>query len=130
MYLCLQYFEKIAERIMDTGVSVRKRVIKIIRDVCMSNSGFSKATDGCVRIISRINDEETSIQVPKTPVSIVYARVTLSHSSLSIYFCALSEQITSPKFLVHSRRLGVVASKLSLWYVEFWSSIICNLEVW
>lgn len=48
---------------MDTGVSVRKRVIKIIRDVCMSNSGFAKATDGCVRIISRINDEETSIQV-------------------------------------------------------------------
>lgn len=66
MYLrswSLQYFEKIAERIMDTGVSVRKRVIKIIRDVCLSNAGFSKTTDGCLRIISRINDEETSIQV-------------------------------------------------------------------
>jgi hypothetical protein len=61
--LRLQYFEKIAERIMDTGVSVRKRVIKIIRDVCLSNVGFSKTTDGCLRIISRINDEETSIQV-------------------------------------------------------------------
>jgi cohesin loading factor subunit SCC2 len=48
---------------MDTGVSVRKRVIKIIRDVCLSNAGFSKTTDGCLRIISRINDEETSIQV-------------------------------------------------------------------
>ncbi|KAL2629314.1 hypothetical protein R1flu_014000 [Riccia fluitans] len=58
----VKYFEKIAERIMDTGVSVRKRVIKIIRDVCMSNSGFAKATDGCIRIISRINDEESSIQ--------------------------------------------------------------------
>ncbi|KAG6556205.1 hypothetical protein Mapa_002146 [Marchantia paleacea] len=58
----VKYFEKIAERIMDTGVSVRKRVIKIIRDVCMSNIGFAKATDGCVRIISRINDEESSIQ--------------------------------------------------------------------
>lgn len=58
----LKYFEKIAERIMDTGVSVRKRVIKIIRDVCLSNAGFSKTTEGCLRIISRINDEETSIQ--------------------------------------------------------------------
>ncbi|CAM6093121.1 unnamed protein product [Calypogeia fissa] len=58
----VKYFEKISERIMDTGVSVRKRVIKIIRDVCMSNSGFAKATDGCLRIISRINDEESSIQ--------------------------------------------------------------------
>lgn len=48
---------------MDTGVSVRKRVIKIIRDVCLSNAGFSKTTEGCLRIISRINDEETSIQV-------------------------------------------------------------------
>ncbi|KAJ7532193.1 hypothetical protein O6H91_14G075900 [Diphasiastrum complanatum] len=60
--VAMKYFEKIAERIMDTGVSVRKRVIKIIRDICLSKCGFAKATDACIRIISRINDEEASIQ--------------------------------------------------------------------
>eukprot|EP00250_Pteridium_aquilinum_P012903 c21018_g1_i1 orf=256-5733(+) len=60
--VAVKYFEKIAERIMDTGVSVRKRVIKIIRDLCISRCDFAKTADACVRIVSRINDEETSIQ--------------------------------------------------------------------
>ncbi|KAI5058048.1 hypothetical protein GOP47_0026218 [Adiantum capillus-veneris] len=60
--VAVKYFEKIAERIMDTGVSVRKRVIKIIRDLCILKCDFGKMTDACVRIVSRINDEETSIQ--------------------------------------------------------------------
>lgn len=60
--VAVQYFDKVAERIMDTGVSVRKRVIKIIRDMCMSKCEFRELTDACVRMISRINDEETSIQ--------------------------------------------------------------------
>lgn len=78
----LKYFEKIAERIMDTGVSVRKRVIKIIRDVCLSNAGFSKMTDGCLRIISRINDEETSIQdlVGKTFFELWFDEPTRHHT--------------------------------------------------
>ncbi|KAH7414591.1 hypothetical protein KP509_14G000800 [Ceratopteris richardii] len=60
--VAVKYFEKIAERIMDTGVSVRKRVIKIIRDLCILKCDFGKMTDACVRIVSRINDDETSIQ--------------------------------------------------------------------
>lgn len=58
-----QYFEKLAERIKDTGVSVRKRAIKIIRDMCTSNSNFLELTTACVEIISRVNDEESSVQV-------------------------------------------------------------------
>lgn len=58
----LQYFEKLAERIKDTGVSVRKRAIKIIRDMCTSNSNFSEFTSACIEIISRVSDEESSIQ--------------------------------------------------------------------
>lgn len=52
-----------AERIKDTGISVRKRAIKIIRDMCTSSSDFSEFTTACVEIISRINDEEASVQV-------------------------------------------------------------------
>ncbi|KAK9699362.1 hypothetical protein RND81_08G169500 [Saponaria officinalis] len=58
----LQYFEKVAERIKDTGVSVRKRAIKIIRDMCTSNADFVETTHACIEIISRISDEESSIQ--------------------------------------------------------------------
>ncbi|XP_057824377.2 sister chromatid cohesion protein SCC2 isoform X1 [Cryptomeria japonica] len=60
--VAVQYFDKVSERIMDTGVSVRKRVVKIIRDMCMSKCEFKQAANACVRMISRINDEETSIQ--------------------------------------------------------------------
>ncbi|KAK7316299.1 hypothetical protein VNO77_35233 [Canavalia gladiata] len=57
-----KYFEKIAERIKDTGVSVRKRAIKIIRDMCSSNANFSGFTRACTEIISRVSDDEASIQ--------------------------------------------------------------------
>ncbi|KAJ7974325.1 Sister chromatid cohesion protein [Quillaja saponaria] len=57
-----KYFEKIAERTKDTGVSVRKRAIKIIRDMCTSNANFSEFTRACIEIISRITDDESSIQ--------------------------------------------------------------------
>ncbi|CAK7338590.1 unnamed protein product [Dovyalis caffra] len=58
----LQYFEKVAERIKDTGVSVRKRAIKIIRDMCISNPNFTEFTTACIEIISRVSDDESSIQ--------------------------------------------------------------------
>ncbi|KAK3212439.1 hypothetical protein Dsin_017145 [Dipteronia sinensis] len=58
----LKYFEKVAERIKDTGVSVRKRSIKIIRDMCTSNANFSEFTTACIDILSRVSDDESSIQ--------------------------------------------------------------------
>lgn len=61
-----QYFEKVAERIKDTGVSVRKRAIKIIRDMCISNPNFSEFPKACSVIISRVSDEESSVQVSGT----------------------------------------------------------------
>lgn len=62
MHLSSQYIEKVAERIKDTGVSVRKRAIKIIRDLCASNPN-TDTTHAFVEIISRVNDEESSVQV-------------------------------------------------------------------
>ncbi|XP_010550011.1 PREDICTED: nipped-B-like protein B isoform X2 [Tarenaya hassleriana] len=58
----LKYFEKVAERMKDTGVSVRKRAIKIIRDMCTSNPNFSEFTSACAEILSRVSDDESSIQ--------------------------------------------------------------------
>ncbi len=42
----------------DTGISVRKRVIKILRDICLEQPDFHKITEMCVKMIRRVNDEE------------------------------------------------------------------------
>lgn len=42
----------------DTGVSVRKRVIKILRDICIEYPEQEKIPDICVKMIRRVNDEE------------------------------------------------------------------------
>lgn len=42
----------------DTGISVRKRVIKIMRDICLEQPDFHKITEMCVKMIRRVNDEE------------------------------------------------------------------------
>ncbi|KAA8530427.1 hypothetical protein F0562_005136 [Nyssa sinensis] len=80
----LQYFEKVAERIKDTGVSVRKRAIKIIREMCTSNANFSEFTSACIEIISRVSDEESSIQdlVCKTFYEFWFEEPTGSHTHL------------------------------------------------
>ncbi|XP_015917396.1 nipped-B-like protein A [Parasteatoda tepidariorum] len=53
-----QYYEMLTERILDTGVSVRKRVIKILKDICVEQPDFSKTPEICVKIIRRVNDED------------------------------------------------------------------------
>ncbi|KAM9329215.1 nipped-B-like protein [Gastrophryne carolinensis] len=56
--LAEQYYEMLVERILDTGISVRKRVIKILRDICLAQPTFPKITEMCVKMIRRVNDEE------------------------------------------------------------------------
>ena len=56
--LIAKYYEAITSRILDTGVSVRKRVIKILKEICMEYPGYEKIPEICVLMIRRINDEE------------------------------------------------------------------------
>ena len=44
--------------LQDTGISVRKRVIKIFRDICVEQPEFKKIPEMCVKMIRRVNDEE------------------------------------------------------------------------
>lgn len=53
-----QYYDMLSKRILDTGVSVRKRVIKILRDICIEYPNFDKIPEICVKMIRRVNDEE------------------------------------------------------------------------
>ncbi|XP_022901337.1 nipped-B protein [Onthophagus taurus] len=53
-----KYYEMLSARILDTGVSVRKRVIKILKDICIECPEFPKIPEICVKLIRRVNDEE------------------------------------------------------------------------
>ncbi|CAH1393670.1 unnamed protein product [Nezara viridula] len=53
-----KYYDMLSARILDTGVSVRKRVIKILKDVCIECPDFPKIPEICVKIIRRVNDED------------------------------------------------------------------------
>ncbi|CDI96881.1 nipped b protein [Echinococcus multilocularis] len=57
--LTAQYYPMLSERIRDKGVSVRKRVIRILRDICVEQPDFPRIAEICVRIIRRVNDEES-----------------------------------------------------------------------
>uniref|UniRef100_A0A915HGM1 Nipped-B protein n=1 Tax=Romanomermis culicivorax TaxID=13658 RepID=A0A915HGM1_ROMCU len=54
-----QYYQMISDRILDTGLSVRKRVIKILRDICEKQPDYEKCAEICVRLLRRMNDEES-----------------------------------------------------------------------
>lgn len=53
-----KYYDMLSARILDTGVSVRKRVIKILKDICIECPEFPKIPEICVKMIRRVNDEE------------------------------------------------------------------------
>ena len=52
------YYKLLSDRILDVGVSVRKRVIKIFRDICLNQPDFEHLSEICVKILRRINDED------------------------------------------------------------------------
>ncbi|KAI5730483.1 hypothetical protein M8J76_014203 [Diaphorina citri] len=53
-----KYYNMLSARILDTGVSVRKRVIKILKDICIEYPEYPKIPEICVKMIRRVNDEE------------------------------------------------------------------------
>ncbi|KHN74356.1 Nipped-B-like protein pqn-85 [Toxocara canis] len=53
-----QYYEILIERVKDSGVAVRKRVIRIMREMCEKQPDFEKVPEMLSRIVRRITDEE------------------------------------------------------------------------
>ncbi|XP_035208995.1 nipped-B-like protein isoform X2 [Stegodyphus dumicola] len=52
------YYDMLTDRILDTGISVRKRVIKILRNICLEQPSFSRIPEICVKMIQCVNDED------------------------------------------------------------------------
>ncbi|MEQ2170509.1 hypothetical protein GOODEAATRI_000884 [Goodea atripinnis] len=67
----------------DTGISVRKRVIKILRDICLEQPTFSKITEMCVKMIRRVNDEEGIKKLWFTPTP-AHDKETMTRKILNI----------------------------------------------
>ena len=53
-----KHYEMLLLRILDTGVSVRKSVIKSHKGSCLGFPDYPRIPDICVKMIRRINDEE------------------------------------------------------------------------
>ncbi|KAL3062854.1 hypothetical protein OYC64_002617 [Pagothenia borchgrevinki] len=79
-----QYYDMLTERILDTGISVRKRVIKILRDICLEQPTFSKITEMCVRMIRRVNDEEGIKKLVNETFQKLWFTPTPAHDKVSM----------------------------------------------
>uniref|UniRef100_A0A915PUN3 Nipped-B protein n=1 Tax=Setaria digitata TaxID=48799 RepID=A0A915PUN3_9BILA len=53
-----QYYPLLIERIKDSGVAVRKRIIRIMREICEKQPDYEKVPEMLARIVRRISDEE------------------------------------------------------------------------
>ncbi|KAI5013256.1 hypothetical protein ZWY2020_028210 [Hordeum vulgare] len=91
--LILKYIEKVTERTKDTGVSVRKRVINSIRDLCASSRN-ADTRYAFVEIISCVNDEESSVQVKGTDNETKIH--TLSYVLVLQAFCIVDPTLCTP----------------------------------
>ncbi|KAG8957597.1 Sister chromatid cohesion protein 2 [Tulasnella sp. 419] len=61
--LANDYYDVIATRIVDTGLGVRKRIIKLLRTLySMFESDGSRQVDICTKLVSRMSDEDDTVK--------------------------------------------------------------------
>ncbi|TFK52693.1 hypothetical protein OE88DRAFT_1628274 [Heliocybe sulcata] len=56
------YYQKIADRIADTGLGVRKRVIKLLKAFYSVTDNLSRRVDICTKLVLRMFDEDDSVK--------------------------------------------------------------------
>ncbi|KAI9448916.1 sister chromatid cohesion C-terminus-domain-containing protein [Russula earlei] len=56
------YYQKIADRIADTGLGVRKRVIKLLRAFYGVTDDIKRRTDICTKLVLRMFDEDDTVK--------------------------------------------------------------------
>lgn len=55
-------YQKLAERIYDAGLAVRKRTLKLLASIYRFLSSQEMRTDACIRMVRCIGDEDTGVQ--------------------------------------------------------------------
>ncbi|KAH9961425.1 hypothetical protein BGW80DRAFT_1438760 [Lactifluus volemus] len=56
------YYQKIADRIADTGLGVRKRVIKLLKAFYGATDDIKRCTDICTKLVLRMFDEDDTVK--------------------------------------------------------------------
>ncbi|THG98726.1 hypothetical protein EW145_g7376 [Phellinidium pouzarii] len=56
------YYQKISERIADTGLGVRKRVIRLLKTFYMVTDGLNRRIDICSKLVLRMFDEDDTVK--------------------------------------------------------------------
>nr|GEY86827.1 sister chromatid cohesion protein SCC2 isoform X2 [Tanacetum cinerariifolium] len=123
--VALRYYGKVAERVKDTGMSVRKRAIKIIRDMSMKNPAFRtfvcktfcefwfEEPSGSQNLIFAEGSSVTVEIAKKTDQMVEMLRkmpnhqllVTVIKRNLSLIFCQSAEAVgISPVMLASLRK--------------------------
>ncbi|SAM85354.1 related to proline-rich protein required for meiotic chromosome condensation and synapsis [Ustilago bromivora] len=57
-----KYYKQLAVRILDTGLSVRKRMVRLLKSLHEATDDQHIRIDACARIVRCINDEDTVVQ--------------------------------------------------------------------
>ncbi|CDS02114.1 hypothetical protein [Sporisorium scitamineum] len=57
-----KYYKQLAARVLDTGLSVRKRMVRLLKSLHEATDDQRIRIDTCARIVRCINDEDTVIQ--------------------------------------------------------------------
>ncbi|CAG8727606.1 21248_t:CDS:10, partial [Racocetra persica] len=57
-----QYYKVISDRVLDTGLNVRKRVIKLLRDIYLKSSDQEMKIDIGCKILIRVNDDDDHVK--------------------------------------------------------------------
>lgn len=57
-----KYYQQLAVRILDTGLSVRKRMVRLLKSLHEATDDQRIRIDACARIVRCINDEDTVVQ--------------------------------------------------------------------
>ncbi|CAG8488506.1 3073_t:CDS:10 [Acaulospora morrowiae] len=57
-----QYYKVISDRVLDTGLNVRKRVIKLLRDIFLKSTDQAMMIDIGCKILMRINDDDDHVK--------------------------------------------------------------------
>lgn len=66
--LAVQYFPYLSARVTDTGLAVRKRVVKMLRDMFSTTDNRKLGIDICCKLVVATQDEDDGIKV--SPVRI------------------------------------------------------------
>jgi len=56
------YYQHFRDRINDSGLSVRKRVIKIFREICLGNPNHPRYIDICVQLLRHVNETNDGVR--------------------------------------------------------------------